>query len=89
MALLKNPALTKGQPPEQLKRMDALTGMMEQLQKNMAGGKTTPKERAAMMAQFQSTMMQLMAQMQSLPPAERKGAHETGRAGQSPGKTPE
>jgi hypothetical protein len=76
MAMLKNPALTKGLSSEQLKQLSSLTAMMNQMQKSMAAGnKTTPAEQAAMMAQFQSAMMQFMAQT----PAAQKSPERTSK----------
>ncbi|MCX5794075.1 MAG: Yip1 family protein [Elusimicrobia bacterium] len=90
MGMLKNPALTRGMPPEQAKQIGAITDMLVQMQKDMAGGKTiTPEERSAMMARFQGTMMQMMTQMQQQGPLPRRGRIlEPARKTAKPSRTP-
>jgi hypothetical protein len=80
MAMLQNPALTKGMSPEQVKQMGSVTGMLSQLQKDMTSGKkTTPEEQAAVMAQFQAAMMKLMTQVRPAPATPRKGTANPGQ----------
>jgi len=84
MAMLSNPALTRGMPPEQAKQMKALTSLLGQMQAGMSSGKKpTPEEQAAMMAQFQASLMQFMTKAG----APKKKA--TGSTPPLPAQTPE
>jgi|GEM_PF-3574979 len=86
MAMLKSPAMTRGMSPEQVKQMGTATDMLAQMQKSMASGKkTTPEEQAAMITQFQSTIMQFMAQIPS--PMSRQGLPDPGQKTAKPGRT--
>jgi cell division septum initiation protein DivIVA len=85
MAMLNNPALTRGMSPEQAKQMNALVGAFSQMQAGMTSGKKlSPQEEAALLAKFQGALMQLTSQIGTMSSSARQESAAKGPRGSRP-----
>ncbi len=81
MGMLNNPAMTRNLPPDKAQQVRALTSLINQLQASMASGKKlTPEENAAVMAQMQGSVLQLMSQFSAMNAARQGAEAATGTA---------